>query len=181
MISLNSKITQTVLGYLLLHDNESLYTGEIVRQFKLDKRNTVKKLRELEEVGLLVSTRKGKEVYYSLNKEYPLLSEIKKIVLKTWGIEHQLRSSLQEIEGIREAYIFGSYAKNKMDTSSDIDVLVVGEVDSIELSKKITAIQKNINREINLINITPKELVKKKKVRDPFIEKVFRSKRIKLI
>jgi len=181
MISLNSKITQSVLGYLLLHDNESLYTGEIVRRFNLDKRNTVKKLRELEEAGLLVSTRKGKEVYYSLNKEYPLLSEIKKIVLKTWGIEHQLRNIFQDIGGIKEAYIFGSYAENKMDASSDIDVLVVGQVDSIELNRKMAAIQKNTTREINVINITPKELLRKKKVRDPFIEKVFRSKRIKLI
>jgi len=181
MISLNSKITQNILGHLILHDNVALYTNEMVKKFGLDKRNTVKKLKELEKAGVLVSTRKGKEVYYSLNKEYPLLSEIKKIVLKTWGIEYQLKNIFQEIGGIEDAYLIGSYAKNKMDASSDIDVLVVGKVDSIELSKKIATIQKNINREINLINITSKELQKRKLTKDPFIEKVFRSKRIKLI
>ena len=31
---------------------------------------------------------------------------------------------LKNIKGLKEAYIFGSYASNKMDSSSDIDLLV---------------------------------------------------------
>ncbi|OGS46249.1 MAG: hypothetical protein A2539_02660 [Elusimicrobia bacterium RIFOXYD2_FULL_34_15] len=181
MISLNSKITKNILGYLFLHDTETLYVNEMIRKFNIDKRNTAKKLKELENEGILNSEKRGIEIYYSLNKQYPLFQEYKKIIFKTYGIEHQLKYCLQGVKGVKEAYIVGSYAKNQMDSSSDIDVLVIGNADTLELNKKISNLQKNINRELNIINIGKNELNKKKIAKDSFIENIFKNKKIRLI
>lgn len=181
MILLNSKIVQTILGYFFLHEKEELYLNEMVKKFNFDKRNAFKAIKKLISEGILVSEKKGKEIYYSLNKKYPLFQEIKKIVLKTYGIESQLKDSLKKINGIKEAYIVGSYAKNRMDVTSDIDVLVIGDADTLELNREIAKLQKTINREINLVNITKKELSKKLSNKDPFLKDVFKNRRIKLI
>ncbi|MCS7151092.1 MAG: nucleotidyltransferase domain-containing protein [Endomicrobia bacterium] len=178
---LNSKIIKTILSYLLLHEEENFYLNQIVSKFNLDKRNTFKYLKKLVNEGLLIVERKGKETYYSLNKNYPLYEEIKKIVLKTYGFEFELKNALKKIDGIKEAYIIGSYAKNKMDFLSDIDILTIGNANTIEITKSISKIQKKLNREINLINITEKEFKKRKLDNDPFLKEVFRNKKIKLI
>lgn len=181
MISLNSKIAQVILGYFFLHETEKLYLNEMVKKFGFDKRNTFKILKKFVEEGIFISEKRGKETYYSLNKEYPLFKEIKGMVLKTYGIESLLKDSLKKIQGIEEAYIIGSYARNRIDVTSDIDVLVIGQADTLKLNKEIAKIQKDINREINLINITRKELKEKMINKDPFIKNVFKNKKIKLI
>lgn len=47
MIFLNSKITQTILGYFFLHETEELYLNEMVKKFGFDKRNAYKIIKKL--------------------------------------------------------------------------------------------------------------------------------------
>jgi len=181
MLALGSEITKKLLSYMMLHTDESLYLNEIVRKFNFDKRNLVKKLKEFEKEELLLKEKRGSEFYYSLNKNFPLFDEYKKIILKTIGIESQLKTILTGFLGIKKAYIIGSYAKNKMDSFSDIDILVIGGADTVELQKKIAVLQKNVKREINLSNFSESEYEKRKKNNDPFFNDVLNGKKIKLI
>lgn len=181
MISLKSKVSRGLLSYLFLHENESLYLNEIARKLGIDKRNLAKKIKEFSEEGLIVGEQKGNEIYYSLNKRYPFFKEYKKIILKTYGIEKHLGELLRQLKGIKEAYIIGSYAQNNMDTHSDIDVLVVGDINTVEVQKKVAEVQIKVSREINLTVISPVELKRKLDKRDPFLDNVFKSPRIKLV
>jgi len=181
MFQFNSKVTKKVLGYFFLHDNQSLYINEMERRFGVDKRNLVKKLKEFTAQGILVSEKKGKEVYYAINKKYPLFQEYKKIILKTYGIENELKEALSQIKGIEEAYIYGSYARNKMDAHSDIDVLIIGNADTLLLQKKVAELQGKLDREINLMNIESAELKKRRAGGDPFITEIMRGGKIKIL
>lgn len=179
MLTLSSKITKKLLGYFFLHEDESLYFNEIVRRLDEDKRNLAKKINEFELMGLLTVEPKGNLKLYSVNKKFPLYKEYKKIVLKTSGIETELKKSLLKVKGVKEAFIFGSYAENTMDSLSDIDVMVIGEHSTIGLHKALSQIQKTIEREINVTSMSQKEYRAKRK--DPFISKVLKGKRIILI
>ena len=86
-----------------------------------------------------------------------------------------------KIKGIKEAYLFGSYANNKMDSSSDIDLLAIGTHSVLELQRVIAKLQKDTGREFNVINLSKKEFEKKKKDNDPFIKGIFEAKTIRLI
>ncbi len=55
MISLKSEITKKILNYFFINPQESLYVNELSRNLDLDKRNLVKKLKELEKEGILKS------------------------------------------------------------------------------------------------------------------------------
>ena len=180
MLSLRSKITRAVLSYFILHDHARMYVLEIARRLRLDGSNLAKKLRELEAEGILKSEERGKERYYSLNKTFPLLKEYKQIILKTIGIEGLLKDLLRDVPGIDEAYLFGSYAKDQMDSASDIDLLAVGKHDTVELRKRLSQVQKTTDREINLISMSRTEYEKRKK-QDSFIESLQKSKKVKLV
>ena len=147
----------------------------------LDPKNVDRKLKELEQEGLLVSEFKGNQRYFGLNKKFPLLEHYRQIFLKTAGLEDKLRKIMAGIPKIKEAYIFGSYAKNKMEAHSDIDILAIGDHSILILQRKISALQKDLGREINVVNLSPKEFVLKKKAKNPFIANVFSGPYIKLL
>lgn len=180
MISLRSKITQKVLNYYFLNPKAKKYTNELARLLLLDPKNLDRKLKELEKQGLLKSEFSGKQRYFFLNTKYPLLKEYKKIVLKSFGLEKRLEQLLNKIPAIKQAYLFGSYTKNKLDVSSDIDLLLVGSHSALQAQKIILPLQKEIEREINIVDMTEKEFTKKKKNNDPFIKQAL-SKAIKII
>lgn len=181
MISLRSEITRKLLNYFFINPQENLYVNELSRKLDLDKRNLVKKLKELEKNGIVKSQIRGNIKLYSINKDYPLYEEYKKIILKTIGVEDKLRRILTEVEGIKEAFIYGSYAQNKMDIHSDIDLLVIGDHKISLLQKNLSKLQREIDREINSVSMDELEFKKRVKKREPFISEVLKNKHIQLI
>lgn len=180
MISLKSKNTKTILGYMFLHEDAELYVNEMARKFGLDDGNLSRKLKELETEGILKVRERGNACFYSLNREYPLFKEYKGIVLKTIGLEQKLRETLSGISGIERAFIFGSYAGGTMDASSDIDVLVTGSHDTVALQKAIAQIQKETDREINVISMGSKEYREKLK-KGSFLRSLANKKKVRLL
>lgn len=181
MIPLRSELTKALLNYFFINPHEELYINELSRKLNLDKRNLVKKLKELEKEGILKSQIRGNLKLYSVNTNYPLYEEYKKIVLKTTGIEYKLRKIFKEESGVKEAYIYGSYAKNTMDIHSDIDLLIIGNHKILSLQKKLSTLQREIDREINSVSMDELEYKKRIKNKDPFILGVIRGEHIRVI
>jgi len=46
---------------------------------------------------------------------------------RSLGVGPALTKALRPMEHIEAAYLYGSFAKNRADTSSDIDLLVIGQ------------------------------------------------------
>lgn len=95
MISLRSSIAKKLLNYFFINPHESLYVNELSRQLNLEKRNLIKKLRELEKEGILKSETRGNSKFYSINQNYPLYNEYKKIITKTVGFEGTSKRNLE--------------------------------------------------------------------------------------
>ena len=181
MISLRSKVAIKLLDYYFLNPDAQHYINELARILELDPKNTETKLKEFEKKGLFKSEFRGKERYFFLAKDNPILEHYRQIFLKTHGIEKRLKDILRDIKGLKEAYIFGSYANNKMDSSSDIDLLAVGTHSVLELQRIIVKLQKDTGREFNVINLNPKEFEARKKDKGSFVRGVFKTKTIKII
>ncbi|MDE2010362.1 MAG: nucleotidyltransferase domain-containing protein [Candidatus Omnitrophica bacterium] len=164
----------------MLQQDAERYVSDLSRSLDLDIGNLVRKLNQLEKEGILKSRLQGNQRYYSLNKNFPLLKEYKNIVLKTIGLEQVLKTALGRIPGIKKAVIFGSYASDKMDAHSDIDLLVVGAHGTVELQKAIAQVQKSIQRAINAVSMSLKEYSRKKGT-DPFLKSVETKKNVKII
>lgn len=181
MISLRSQVARKVLSFFILNPEETLYVNELSRKLALDKRNLVKKLRELEREGILRSEKRGNLRLFGANPEFPLYQEYRRIVLKTVGVEERLREIMRETPGIKEAYIYGSYAKDAMSVHSDLDLLVVGDHEIKVFQRKINLLQREIGREINSVNISEAEFKKKIDMKDSFIAGILRGKTVRLV
>jgi predicted nucleotidyltransferase len=181
MIPLRSAITKKILNYFFVNPHESLYVNELSRKLELDKRNLVKKVRELEREGILIHQARGNLKLYSINTRYPLYNEFRKIIMSTVGVEDQLRRLLGKTGGVTEAYIYGSYAKDAMNAHSDIDVLVVGNLNGIAIQKSIGKMQHSFDREMNVTVMDPSDFKRRVKQKDPFISGIFKQKLIKVI
>lgn len=181
MISLRSKITQKILNLFFLNEKERFYINELAKLIKEDTANVHKKLLELKKEGLFSDEFSGKERFFFLNPKYPFLKEYKKIILKGFGFEKILKEKLSKLKGINSVYVFGSYAENKLSLESDIDVLIIGNADIIELQKSLVEIQRLTGREINSIELTKKEFERRKKEKDEFLTDIFSKKYIKIL
>jgi len=123
----------------------------------------------------------GNQVFYYLNKESPIYNDIENIISKTIGIENQLRESLSRISSIKEAFIFGSFADETKDYLSDIDIIIVGDIDENNLIEKIMSLESKFEREINYHIYSEKEFKKRKKEKDSFISNILSKPVIFLI
>ncbi|HNX10573.1 MAG TPA: winged helix-turn-helix domain-containing protein [bacterium] len=79
MLDLRSNTINRVLNYFFLNPDSRCYLSSLARTLKMDPGNLSKKLMEMEEEKILFSEVEGRQKYFKLNKDYPLLDEIKKI------------------------------------------------------------------------------------------------------
>ncbi len=181
MISLKSKIAIKILEVFFFNEKDKFYINELAKKIKEDPANVHKKLSQMKEKGLLIDEYQGKERYFSLNKNYPFLKEYKKIILQDVGFEKKIKEELGKISGIKDAYLFGSYAGGNFVQESDIDILIIGTFDFKELQKSLINIQKMIGREINSLELSSKEFEDRKKKNDPLLSDIFSKKTIKIL
>jgi len=181
MFEVKSQVVIRILGYFFLNPNKQNYINELAKILEIDPGNLDKKLKELEIDGLLASEPRGNQKYYFLNKRFPLLKETESLYNFKYGFKQILANTIKKIDDIEDVYIFGSYAKGGFGNDSDIDLLLIGNHSSIEAKKKLSKIEKQIGREINLVNMTKEELSSKRKNKDEFIDNIFTNKIIKIL
>ncbi len=180
MISLRSKIAVKVLGYFFLNPESQNYINELAKILSLDPGNLARKLDELENIGIISSRRQGNQRYYFLNKKYPLLREVKKIFDAKFGLPRLVQNKIKDLKGLNRAYIFGSFPKGAVGENSDIDLLLVGSHSALEAKKNLLPLEKEIGREINIVDMGQKEFERAQAGGDPFIKNIFSDKIIEL-
>ena len=181
MISMQSDIVKKVLGYYFINPQARHYTRELASILKLDPGNLSRKLTEMVSEGIFQVESEGRNRYFLLNKEFPLLAEYKKIYQAKFGVTESLSGVLKAVSGLKKAYIFGSYAKGNFEPGSDIDLLLVGEFDYGQVSKALAGLEKNWRREINIVDMSSKEFSAKIKKKDELLMNILKGKKIELV
>jgi predicted nucleotidyltransferase len=181
MLDFRSKARQQLLAYYFTNPTARHHLRDLAKRLRIDPSNLSKELGRLEGEGLFRSEMSGRQKYFQLNREYPLFNEIRKIVAKTIGAAPLIARSLKRIEGIDEAYLYGSFASNQQDAASDIDVLVIGAPRSEVLAQVMRKLEQQLGREINYTVLTPKEFGSRRARKDAFLENVWHNKRFPLV
>lgn len=181
MLNLNkSKIRRDILFLFFLEKQNSYYIRELERILGFSAGNIRRELIALKEEGIIDFVKKGNQSHYYLNKKSPIFNEVKSIISKTIGLEFKIKKCLEPITGIKEAFIFGSFAKEKEHSLSDIDLMIIGSVDEDILIPRISKTEELLGREINYHLISENEW-KKRKDKDSFIKSITSSPVIKII
>ena len=181
MFDIRSKARQRLLAYYFANPTARLHLRDLGQRLNIDPSNLSKELGRLEREGLFRSEISGRQKYFQLNREYPLFAEVRSIVSKTIGASSLIAQSLKKIEGIEEAYLYGSFASNQQDAASDIDVLVIGTPRDEVLAEAVRKIERQLGREVSYTILTRKEFNSRRTRKDAFLENVWHNKRVSLI
>ena len=115
-------------------------------------------------------------------REYHL-HEMGRLIGKKPGVFQRGINSLEK-EGliISIALIYGSYARNKMRTDSDVDLMIVTDDPKAEdiLVEALDGIEKALQREVNYRIYDTTDFEHKRESRDPFLQEVLSGEHIAL-
>lgn len=181
MLNLRSAARQRLLAYYFTNLAARHHLRDLAERLSIDPSNLSKELGRLEREGLFRSEVRGRQKYFQLNRKYPLFDEVRKIVAKTIGAVPLITQSLKRIEGIDEAYLYGSFARNQQDAASDIDVLVIGAPREEVLAQAVRRLERQLGREINYTVLGSKEFKSRRARRDAFLENVWHNRRVSLV
>jgi len=76
--------------------------------------------------------------------------------------------------------VFGSIAKGTENSNSDVDLMLIGDINQDAFTSALSSIEGKIAREINYHIYSNQEIIKKIKEKDGFVSNIFLSPIIKL-
>ena len=177
----SSRVRAKVLASFFLQPGENHNAWELAHKLKENYSAVWKELVLLERLGVLTSAHRGNSKDYMEDKSCPIAPELRSIVLKTEGAGMVIKRRLKEMGSAKEAFIYGSYASGEADASSDLDLMIIGEINLKQLATDINQIEKELDRPINYVIYSEKEWNEKAAVSDPFWENVTKAPKLMLL
>lgn len=171
-----------VLGLLYRNPERDWYVREIVRTLGAGHGAVQRELKRLEACGLVTATRRGRQVFYQANRDAPVFPELRALLVKTAGIADVLREALApDADEIDVAFIFGSMAAGTDREDSDIDVMIIGNLDRWHRKSSTLQASLELGRDVNTVVWSPRGLAERLAARNHFACNVMRGPKIFLI
>jgi len=179
---LGSKLRSKVLGWLFSHPDERYFVRQLTNLVKEDSTNVSRELARLEKAGILVSTTEGRQKYYQANRQSPLFNELRGLIIKTSGMADGLREVLAPLaDQIASAFVYGSMASGEANSASDIDLMVVGDVDEMALHGALSQAENRLGRPVNYTLMSQREFDERRSQKDSFLARVLSGQKIMIL
>ena len=175
MAIFTSETRAEVLRLLFDGLGQEYYLRELERLTSTGIKSLQKEVKHLQSHELLKQRVDGNRTYYCANTEHPIFTDLVSMVEKTVGIVAQLKERLADSR-IRSSFLFGSFASGTEKSTSDIDIIIIGDLGMRAVSKLLSGIQEKINREINPHVFSHQEFSKRVKEKDHFITSILQEK-----
>jgi predicted nucleotidyltransferase len=167
-----SKTRVAILTKLLLNPGKAYYVRELSRDLGITYSMLYKEKKNLSSLGIIKEEKKGKVTLLSANTKLPYFAELKGLIVKTAGLIEILRANLSGLSGVRYAAVYGSFASGEESAASDVDILIVGEVEEEDVLVSIDRAEKLIGRELNFVLWTSDEFMERIKRRHSLLRDI---------
>ncbi|HLC40365.1 MAG TPA: nucleotidyltransferase domain-containing protein [Methylomirabilota bacterium] len=178
----SGRAVAALLKLFFLHPTRDFYQREL--SHLIDERLFLvqKALTKLVQSGLISRVSSGNRVYYRANQGHPAFGDLKAVILKTIGLGDVLRAELTRLKDkIKIAFLYGSVARGEETGTSDIDIMLIGNLSGREVASILSPIKKELNREINPSVYSEEEFRTKARERHTFITTVLHEPKLFLL
>ena len=108
-----------------------------------------------ESAGVLTSQKVGNTRLVRANRASPYFDGLAEVLVRAFGVPAVLAKTLESVEGIVEAYIYGSWAARYLRAEGqrpveDIDLLVLGEPDRDDLYARVDSASARLARPVQV-------------------------------
>jgi predicted nucleotidyltransferase len=172
-----------VLALLLGRPDHRFYLREVLRTVKGGSGAVQRELKQLVAAGLVTREAEGRQVYFSANRDAGIFPELKSIIEKTAGTADVLRAELARFlqdDRLEAAFVYGSVARGDQTTSSDVDLMLLGDVSLREVIPAIRAAEARLGREVNSSLFPVSEFRSGLRRRSSFLKRVMAGPRLYL-
>ena len=140
---------------LFLNAGQQAYMRELADEFGAPASQVRDELKHLNEAGLLIASKNGRQIFYRANKKHSLFPELQSMVQKALGMDHIIESILQRLGTLEKAFLIDDYAEGK--DSGLIDLVLVGDIDRNNLDDLVKKAEKYISRKIRTLVLNQSE------------------------
>jgi predicted nucleotidyltransferase len=180
--ALFGKVRLAVLALFFSHPDDAFYLRQIVRTTGVGQGAVQRELKRLAEAGIITRTTRGHRVDYQVNRDCPLFAELKSMITKTAGLADVLREALHPLaRKIEIAFIYGSQANGTASATSDVDLMIIGQVDELDLHRAVAKAEERLVRTVNYTLIDRKEFDRRRSEKGGFLERVLNGKMIFIV
>lgn len=177
-----SRVRVKILTLFLSHPGTIFHVREIVRQVSEEINAVRRELLHMEKAGMVTKEQRANRLFYAFRKDYQLYFELLNLVAKTSGLGHDLLRLKPRLGKIKYAMISGRFIRRlPKKTSSDVDLVVVGNVVLPELAQIVKAEEARHDCEINYTVMTEEEFAFRKSRRDPFVLDFLAGSRVMIV
>jgi len=156
-----SEVQGRILGVLFANTSHELSVSDLAKRVGTSLPTALRDVRRLQDAGIVLVRATGNLRLVKVNIEHPLYAPLSEIVLYSFGALEVLRGKFDLVEGLKAAFIYGSWAARYMVESGadpgDVDVLLIGSFDrslAFEIAREASAL---IGKQVNVNNLSEEE------------------------
>ena len=145
--------------HFALHAGEPHHVRGMQRRIGLSMSSLNRELRRLESRGLVERIDEGGRALYRAVDDRPAWKTLRQLVRDFADPAEVVEEAISGIDGIDAAFVFGSFARGDAGEHSDVDVLVVGDVEAdAALGRKAAEASVLLGRPVEVRAYTPARL-----------------------
>lgn len=173
------RIRQALLAATLLHPERWWYLSDLAKHLGVRPSSLQRELAALVDAGILNRRQDGNRVYFQPNPDCPFLPELQGLLVKTAGVVDVLREVLKSFtKRIDSAFVYGSMARATEIASSDVDLMIIGQVGLAELTPALRRAEARLGRAVNPTLYTREEFATKLQAGHHFLKAVLDGEKL---
>ena len=177
-----SKTRVKLLQLFYSNPNRSFYVREITRKIDEQINSVRRELANLLSIGIISSETNNNRLYYEVNQEYEYFDPLSTIFgntiisqdKKPTAAEDRESNSIKLIGNVELAIFTGHFTR---DDSSGVDILIVGDVNPTQLTKYVSELEKQENKDLRYTVLSIDDFKYRQEVNDRFVTLVLNSKK----
>lgn len=176
-----SKTRVKLLSLFLTNPGRSFFVRELTRTIDEQINSVRRELLNLKSLGIVRSHDKKGKVYYEINTKFEFYPELKKIfdkATKSMGTDDKFIAAVRRAGDVQYIALMGGFVG---DTTSQVDLFIVGDIDKRKLKPAMAEIEKEIGREPNYCIMTVDEYDDRSMLFDRFLTELMANKKKVLI
>jgi predicted nucleotidyltransferase len=171
-------VRQGVLTATLTRPEKWWYLSELAGFLHTQPSSLQRELAALVNSGILERRQDGRRTYFKPETRSPIFRDLRNIFEKTAGLLPALATALRPFhKKIVCAFVYGSVARRAERATSDVDLVVIGDVGLAELAPSLRKIEKRLGREVNVTSYSANEFRRKVAAGDHFLANVLNGNR----
>jgi len=178
-----SKTRVKLLHLFLNNPNRAFYVREITRKIDEQINSVRRELANMLSIGIIKSETSNNRLYYEINQDYPHFKPLHEIFSDAASsgnasVEAKVDTNdwpkrLKPLGDVRVLLFAGSLVKG---STSDVDVLIVGDINKTQAKKFIKELEEEENRSLNFAVMPYQDFYYRLSIRDKFVVSITSGK-----